>query len=143
MIELEKHTHISGSISYYIKGTTIFHREDGPAYISWDGYGEWFRNGVTHRDGGPAYYNGECEHWYVNGELHREDGPALINDDGNIEWWFNGKRHRDDGPALIRSDGKIFWYLNNILFTKKEEWFESLTEGQKAKAIYSDYFISG
>ena len=122
MIEVEKKDWKNeGRVEHFIKGTHILHREDGPA--------------IVYKNNGKA--------WYINGVLHREDGPALINDDGNIEWWLNGKRHRDDGPALIRSDGKIFWYLNNILFTKKEEWFESLTEGQKAKAIYSDYFIGG
>jgi hypothetical protein len=75
------------------------------------------------------------------GLLHREDGPALELTDGRKEWFIKGKRHRGDGPALILADGRIFWYLNNICFDKKEEWFEALTEEQKEKVLYSEYFI--
>jgi hypothetical protein len=45
---------------------------------------EWFRNGRSHRIGGPARVvrasNGSMlsEEWRVAGELHRVGGPALI-----------------------------------------------------------------
>jgi len=55
-------------ILYCIKGTSIYHREDGPAAI---------------------YSNGDKE-WYIKGLLHREDGPAVIYSDGELEWWLNG-----------------------------------------------------
>ena len=97
MIEVEKHVS-SNQTFYYIKGTKIPHREDGPAIIWQDGYKEW----------------------YINGELHREDGPALIF-----------------------SDGSLGWSLNDYCFSTKEEWFEALTEEQKSKALYSEYFIRG
>ena len=74
---------------------------------------------------------------------HRADGPAIEWDNGDKEWYINGKLHRDDGPALILADGRIFWYLNDICFDKKEEWFEALTEEQKEKVLYSEYFIRG
>jgi hypothetical protein len=76
-------------------------------------------------------------------KYHREDGPAIEWDNGDKEWYINGKLHRDDGPALILADGRIFWYLNDFFFDKKEEWFEALTEEQKEKVLYSEYFIRG
>ena len=58
-----------------------------------DGYQEWWLNGKTHREDGPAIILPDGTHiWYQNGELHREDGPAIILPSG-IQWWYlNGKR---------------------------------------------------
>ena len=58
-----------------------YHREDGPAYISY------------HGDGSVA-----CEHYELNDKLHREDGPAFINyhRDGSIvceNYYINNKRY--------------------------------------------------
>jgi len=75
--------------------------------------------------------------------LHREDGPAIEWDDGSKEWFKNGKRHRDDGPAIEWYDGEAEWCLNDVSFEIKELWFEALTEEQKKKALYSEYFIKG
>ena len=97
MIEVEKKVKYD-RIVYYIKGTKIIHREDGPAV-------EW-------KDAYKA--------WYFNGELHRDDGPAIVWDDGVLRWWLHGK-----------------W------FSKKECWFEALSEEKRAKAIYSEHFIGG
>ena len=36
-----------------------------------------------------------------NGLLHRDDGPAIVCPNGRKEWYENGKRHREDGPALV------------------------------------------
>jgi hypothetical protein len=47
-----------------------FHREDGPAYSSGDGY----------------------EAWYWHDELHRADGPAVTFTDGTVEYWIHGER---------------------------------------------------
>jgi len=51
-----------------------------------------------------------------------------------------GKRHREDGPAFI-SIGVKEWWLNGNFFKTKEEWFEALTEEQRIKVFYSEYFI--
>ena len=75
--------------------------------------------------------------------LHKEDGPAVEWKHGKKEWWINGKRHREDGPAIIYDNGVMFWYLNGNHFSTKESWFEALTEGQKTKVFYSEYFIRG
>ena len=83
--------------------------------------------------------------YYIKGTktLHREDGPAFISMSGTREWWINGKIHRDDGPAKEYRTGKKEWYLNGQYFDSKESWFEALTEEQKIKAFYSEYFIEG
>jgi hypothetical protein len=117
MIEVESIIKINRTF-YCIKGTAILHREDGPAVIWEDGQKEWFYKGAR----------------------HRLDGPAVIHSDRTEEWWVNGRLHREDGPAIIYGDGDLEWYLDyNIL--SKEAWFEALTEEQKVKALYSEYFI--
>lgn len=60
--------------------------------------------------------------WYRNGVLHREDGPAMIHLlDGTeqwiSEWWCrDGKLHRDDGPAIIGPDGTEQWWRNGVRY---------------------------
>ena len=55
---------------YYIKGTGIHHREDGPA----------------------AEYNfSGNKYWMQQGEYHRLDGPAVERNDGTKSWWYYGK----------------------------------------------------
>ena len=52
----------------------------------------WYLNGVFHRLDGPAYvsFNGSKE-WWVNGKLHRLDGPAGEYSDGDKQWYIDGK----------------------------------------------------
>ena len=88
------------------------------------------------RDGEIAYYIKNTD------ILHREDGPAVEDEDGYKAWWIDGKRHRVDGPAGIYKNRKPTWWLNNIQYSK-EKWFEELTEEQKEKMLYSEYFIGG
>lgn len=62
-------TDSSGSKFYYKDPEmTILHREDGPAYIAYDGKKTWFANGKIHRVDGPAVeYAGGAKRWVVNG----------------------------------------------------------------------------
>lgn len=54
---------------------------------------ESFWNGQRNRgDGGVE--------WFRNGVLHRENGPAVVAPDGSTYWYADGKLHRDDGPAI-------------------------------------------
>ena len=69
MIEVKKFTHELYTC-YYIKGTYILHREDGPAIERADG----------------------SKFWYKNNKLHREDGPAIEYVSGYKEYYYNGKR---------------------------------------------------
>ena len=49
----------------------LFHREDGPAFESPDGFKAWILNGIQ----------------------HREDGPATILPSGTVLYYLNGKMH--------------------------------------------------
>ena len=83
--------------------------------INASGTREWWKNGVLHRDDGPAveWVDGaRC--WYKNGERHRDDGPAVEYADGTREWWRYGYLHRDDGPAIEWASGTRDWYKNGI-----------------------------
>lgn len=79
----------------------------------------WYKNGLLHREDGPAieYETGE-KHWYINGLLHRDDGPAVegaplkkYQTGYRFESWYKeGKLHRLDGPAITYASGDKFWY---------------------------------
>ena len=62
-------------IFYFEKGTTILHREDGPAAV---------------------YSNGD-KAWYIHGKRHREDGPAVTYYDGRVEWALEGRAYSKEG----------------------------------------------
>lgn len=76
---------------------------------------EWYRQGVLHREQGPASIGEDQrtgtreEAWYRQGELDRENGPAFVVDHGSEgrreRWYERGQLHRDDGPAAIDADG--------------------------------------
>jgi len=143
MIEVEK-VDEEGQICYFIKGTHIFHREDGPAFLMHPGGEIWYRYGKYHREDGPAFISiGGTKEWWINGKIHRDDGPAREYRTGKKEWYLNGLLHREDGPAIEYADGKTSWYKHGIRFLNKEDWFEALPEDKKLKMIYSEYFIRG
>ena len=73
-IEIDKH----GNTHYYSdRKMVIYHREDGPAFIS--SYG--------------------TKSWLLNGKLHREDGPALEHSNGDKDWCLNGEFMSEDEHA--------------------------------------------
>ena len=104
IIEFYENGHIK-STSWYINGR-LNRMEDLPSIIGYDNNGQrqiisknWFKDGVRHRDNGPAfinYNNGQIiKKWYKDGQLHRDDGPAIINYDINGQiisqaWYING-----------------------------------------------------
>jgi hypothetical protein len=50
------------------------HREDGPAIEGYNGYKEWFLNGICHREDGPAIeYSYGGKEWYLNDKAYSED----------------------------------------------------------------------
>lgn len=60
---------------------------DGKKIFKTD-YGEWTiyenSNNQYHRIGGPAAtWDDGSENWYKDGMLHREDGPALVRPEGD------------------------------------------------------------
>jgi hypothetical protein len=78
---------------FYLDENCCFHKDDGPAYISYEGEKVWFQHGLRHRDGGlPAYEGSNGDRaWYENGVYHREAGPAFMCE-GREEWWIRGKQ---------------------------------------------------
>ena len=49
---------------YYKNERGQFHREDGPAVETTDGYKEWHLNGKVHREDGPAVELTDGDKWY-------------------------------------------------------------------------------
>ena len=64
---------------------TLFHREDGPAYETINGYKEWCLDGYTHREDGPAieYPNGD-KSWYLNGKICSEKEHEVLTKRKNL-----------------------------------------------------------
>jgi hypothetical protein len=58
--------------------------------------------------------------WFINGKTHRDDGPALEWSSGTKLWYKNGELHREDGPAVEYSSGEKEWYLNGTRYTEEE-----------------------
>lgn len=76
-------------IYHYLKG--LWHREDGPAIIFDEGSRHWFKNGMSHRIGGPAIENtdSDCcyainDHWWWNCDV-----DAYYNQPENLEYKLN------------------------------------------------------
>jgi hypothetical protein len=59
--------------------------------------------------------------------------------------WRNeaGQLHRVDGPAIERPDGEKDWFRYGVWYESKEELFNSLTEEERAVALFSKDFLNG
>jgi len=66
--------------------------------INSNGTIRWYKEGtsILHREGGPAveFANGE-KHWYKNGKFHRTDGPALEWIGGENHWLIEGVEYTE------------------------------------------------
>lgn len=82
----------------------------------------YFKDGIRHREDGPAVelVNGDKE-YYVDGLLHREDGPAIIWADGYKKYFLNGGLHRIDGPAIETPDGFKSYWIDGKQTTRKAQ----------------------
>lgn len=86
-----------------------------------DGTKEWIRDGVRHREDGPAVIMADgTKYWIREGDWHREDGPAIEYPNGERMWYRKNKLHREDGPAIEFPDGTKHWYRNGIELTNDE-----------------------
>lgn len=63
--------------------------------------------------------------WYKNGLYHREDGPAY-EFQGLKTWWFEGQRHRIDGPAVDYFNFKEWYYHGKKIECSTQEQFEKM-----------------
>lgn len=80
---------------HYVHG--VLHNSEGPARVSSDGGFEYIKDGVKHREDGPAYWSPKDNRleFYVNGVKHNDRGPAVIADTENgrtFEFWKSGKK---------------------------------------------------
>ena len=78
----------------------------------------------------------------VKGDYHNANGPAIVTLCGTHYWYYAGLLHRTDGPAISYSHGEKRWFIMGRRFDNKTDFFESLTEEEKAVAIFSEDFIN-
>ena len=69
MTESVEYVDIYGEHRWCFAGTSVSHREDGPAIIR------------------PNVYQAWCRY----GQYHRTDGPAIMYENGKRFWWVDGK----------------------------------------------------
>jgi hypothetical protein len=70
-----------------------FHRLYGPSYISLNyDFEIWCKEGLIHRDVGPAIRHKDIFMYYKDGELHRLDGPAVVHRGGPKQYWIEGQK---------------------------------------------------
>jgi len=101
-----------GVIAWYYNG--VLHREGGPAYIEGDYHKEWWYKGKLHRENGPAIEDSGLEEWYLYGNKFYE---KIVCDSGRvIETYYDeqGNLHNDIGPSRISSCGCEEWYKHGI-----------------------------
>lgn len=113
----------------------------GEAYCLKQGAKVWFKNGVLHRENGPAlvYIARGIKIWFQNGKMHRKDKPA-IKTPTKLEWCWKGNTSRLDGPAVIwfNSEGKIVsktFSIDKMWFTEEEYWEHPLVLKHKLNKI--------
>lgn len=98
------------------------------------------------------YQNTGNQIWFKNGLCHRDDGPAIIwsipsSQEGRKEWYQFGKLHREDGPAVEDPLNNInFYYLDGKFIEaecfkqKLQDYLKSEVEKIKFLTLSSDYF---
>lgn len=61
-------------------------------WITYSNGDKWhYVDDIVHNDEGPAVFRGRFKAWYRNGVFHREGGPAIENYNGNMFWWYKGQ----------------------------------------------------
>jgi hypothetical protein len=95
----------------YYKHGRIHRDNDEPAVVS-ENLKIYYKDGLRHREYGPAYISPLTEIWYYYGKPHRYDQPAVFNN-GDEYYYENGILHRDnDLPAIELANGCKYWYIN-------------------------------
>jgi hypothetical protein len=102
-----------------------------------------------HRYDGPAIIYTEGSNkgkyvWYKNGLRHREDGPAIERKNGGSSYLIEGKYHRDNGPAIIDIPKKLqMWYtfgkLTKILYRSRIIVENSILDKKEYSRLYRTY----
>ena len=52
--------------------------------------------------------------WYKDGVVHREDGPACEWDDGDKWWWLNGQEYSEQDYKIAMRKSKLKKVLKQI-----------------------------
>jgi hypothetical protein len=93
------------------------------------------KDGLLHRNNGPAFIHKKNIEYYYHGDIHRVDGPAriLIDDFGiNEFWYYKSVLHRSgDKPAIKRASGDIYYYVNGMLHRDNDQPAQILSDGSK------------
>lgn len=96
----------------------------------------WRRNGMLHREDGPAYERADgTKRYYRQGLLHREDGPAVVHPDGTCLWFRHGVLCREDGPPVIFGDGSREWIWGETSYRETAPQSPVASEGQEADPL--------
>ena len=115
--QLGHHTDYSGDdINLDLPGYGFTGRIEFPQTVEFSfdkGYEAWYKNGLLHREDGPAVYYGHARYWYRCGYQHCATGPAFVSDSGLKDWALYGKR------------------------VTAEDVFQQLTPEQKEQAIWN------
>jgi len=90
-----------------------------------DGTKTWYRNGLLHREDGPAIEHPDgTKSWYLNSKCSSEKevralgkmklSSTMTTDTQGNKAWRNaeGQLHREDGPAFEFPDGTKSWHRN-------------------------------
>ena len=86
--------------------------------LSWK---DFFNIPMKQRNGIYEIENVGTEYW-VNGKSHRDDGPAIDYLDGTKYWLNNNEYHRIDGPAIETINGCNSYYIKGKLFYSKKDF---------------------
>jgi hypothetical protein len=89
----------------HINNLGQLHRDDGPAVICTDGSKYWYKDGLQHREGGPAvtWQPHGSQLWIVEGKRHRLDGPAEhFGDSGTKKWYIEDREINDKAPQKLK-----------------------------------------
>lgn len=72
----------------------------------------------------------QVKQWVKNGVLHREDGPAIVGKN-YLAWYRHGLLHREDGPAVVRGSGvnrlEEYWLEGCLVSKAMLELHKTLT----------------
>ena len=96
----------------------------------------YYKDGVIHREDGPALETPTRKYWLQHGKIFRTDNGAHIEDTGGDKLWVNqngkpyliedskgvrkwycntccaGLLHREDGPAVEQPNGRREWWIH-------------------------------
>jgi len=116
---------INGIRTEYRNKNGLYHREDGPA-LEFSDRKIWYFNGKFHRENDLPAFEDQSGHreWAIHGARHRDNGPAIIYSNGDKDWYKNGNRHRLDGPAVDWEDRKNWWLNGKHIPVSSQEEFE-------------------